>query len=183
MKACMVALPLLFAACCAVGRAQAVKPSITIGSHVLTLGTPESSVLEQLGADLHIYPLGKSPNLLWVVQRDNGPEHEVVGEVAFEADHLSFPARIWQVEDNSSKALFYAIDNVEQDLERGGLTRCGLSAKDTDQIVQGGSVSTKLVTLNCGVKRIEITLVVWNAPKPGSNTEVLESIGAWMKKP
>jgi hypothetical protein len=52
MKARLFVLSLFFAVCCVAGHAQPVKPSISIGTHVLTLGMPEPTVLEQLGTDL-----------------------------------------------------------------------------------------------------------------------------------
>jgi hypothetical protein len=98
---------------------------------------PETTVLEQLGADYHVYRVGESGSA-WLVQKDDGSIHEVVGEVSFEAHRLSSVERSWDVEEKSSKSLFYAIDEAMKNVEREGLTSCQITTTDKDLSVQGG---------------------------------------------
>ncbi|HUV69972.1 MAG TPA: hypothetical protein VMW15_09950 [Terracidiphilus sp.] len=173
MKASIAVLPLFLAMCSAGGFAQAVKPSITIGTHVLTLGMPESTVLEQVGNDLtlrHLPPGSKQgdetnpPDSIWLVEEKTGNRFVLLGEVSFTAHKLSSVSRNWEIEISSAKSLFYAIDAASKSLEQEGFTNCQLSTVDRDYTVENGSISTRDVELDCGMKGTSISLSSSDAP-------------------
>lgn len=56
MKAHIAVLVTLLAVCYVPASAQTVTPSISIGTHVLTLGMEETTVLEECGDDLKLIP-------------------------------------------------------------------------------------------------------------------------------
>lgn len=117
MKNRLSVLLLLLAVCLSAGFAQPVTPSITIGTHVLTLGMPEATVLDQLGNDLtlkHLSP-GMQPNpplpdsspvSSWLVEKKAGSRFVVVGGVSFKAHQLASASRSWEIDEASSKSLF-----------------------------------------------------------------------------
>lgn len=59
--------------CLMAGSGQPPKPSINIGGHVLTLGMPESTVLEQLGTDLILRKFLAGENLNRLHTRQSPP--------------------------------------------------------------------------------------------------------------
>ena len=123
MKAYFSFLPLFLALCYATGFAQSSRPSITIGTHVLTLGMSESTVLEQLGTDLSLQRVGNSGSG-WTVAKKGDSVYRLMGSVYFDASHhLASAMRNWDVEDGSSKSLFYAFDAASKSVESDGLTR------------------------------------------------------------
>lgn len=172
MKACIAFLPLFLAVLCVPGRAQTVTPSITIGTHVLTLGMPESSVLAQLGSDLELRPMGRSPSgSSWGISKKTGPIYQPMGSVYFDASHhLTSAMSNRETEDTSGKSLFYAIDEATQSLEHDGLTECQISAgnktqtEDAPSGVGSGTLSTRVILMDCGVKQVRITLYLSDVP-------------------
>ncbi len=128
MTARIAVLSIFLATCVLPGGAQTVTPSITIGTHVLTLGMPESKVLEQLGTDLILrkYPAGVRPSSAkyppesaWGVQRKTESGFAIVGSVTFDDHKLSTAIRNWEIYD-SSKSLFYAVNEAMKSLEADG---------------------------------------------------------------
>ncbi len=164
---------LLLVVCCAAD-AQTVTPSITIGTHVLTLGMPETTVLEQLGTDLELYPIqhpGNGVTSGWIVSKKTGAlKGELMGSVYFDASHHLWDAmRSWDVEDTSSKTLFYAINEATKSVESDGLTACHISTHDKSQTWTGpfgtGSIDSKEIMIDCGIKKITIDLTLSDVPR------------------
>jgi len=183
MKIFITLLSLWFATCSFAGHAQTVTPSITIGTHVLTLGMPESVVLEQLGSDLTISDSKTDPTS-WVVTKKVGSIFSLQGTVSFTAHRLSDATREWSIDIDgpSSKSFFYAIDAASKSLEREGFTNCQLHTSDYDYMADvgrgSGSLDSKSVILNCGMKRIAIALVLSDAPDIASDITVTESLSS-----
>ena len=183
MKIYISILSLCFVACSFAGHAQTVTPSITIGTHVLTLGMPESVVLEQLGSDLTIsHP--KTDPTSWVVTKKAGSIFSALGTVSFTAHRLSDATREWYIDIDgpSSKSFFYAIDAASKSLEHEGFTNCQLHTFDNDYMSDvgsgSGSLDSKSVILNCGMKRIDITLFLSDVPNTASDITVTESLSS-----
>jgi hypothetical protein len=128
MKASIAVLPLFLASqCCATGRTQTVTPSIVIGGHVLTLGMPESRVLEQLGTDfvLRRFPAGAKPagaasppESAWAIQKKVESGFDEVGSVTFDDHKLTTAIRNWDIQQSSSNSLFYAINEATKILSQ-----------------------------------------------------------------
>jgi len=181
MKACIAVLLPLLALGCALGRAQTVAPSITIGTHTLTLGMSETSVLEQLGSDLilKILPGGSarvayatpewrklnSPESSWILEKKStSGSVEIVGTVGFDAHRLVLAERHFEVEAASARSLFYAIDLASKSLEHDGFSGCQISTLDDNFTVEGGSSSKKVVFIDCGMKGISVELDTSDVP-------------------
>jgi hypothetical protein len=170
MKARIAALSLLLMVWCAQGSSQRVALSITIGTHVLTLGMPESTVLEQLGTDLELRHLGAGKVSSWMVERKVGSVYKIVGNVVFDSHGLTSAIRYWETDESSGKSLFYAVNEATQSLKHDGLTNCNLSTSSTSRTEDSpsgsgsGSTDTKEVVLDCGAKRIKITLNLSDVP-------------------
>lgn len=173
MKARIAAIPLLLAVACFLGHAQALAPSISIGTHVLTLGMPESTVLQQLGTDftLRSFPQGvkasyskETPESTFGVQKKTESGFVQLGVVSFDANKLVSAHRNWEIEITSSKSFFYAVDLASKSLEREGLTACQLSTIDNGYTRENGSVAFKEIDLDCGMKGESISLSLSDAP-------------------
>jgi hypothetical protein len=178
MKTRIFVLFLSLVACSATGFAQAVTPSITIGTHKLTLGMPEDIVLKQLGADLHLL---QNQSGYWSVLRQKGQVIEAaLGSVAFTDHRLSLATRTWEIDESSIKSLFYAIDAASKELEREGLTNCHIST--TVKAFQAGETSTtsQEVEIDCGIKRVQISLDLADihGTAPSANVGVTEILQA-----
>lgn len=186
MKASIAVLPLFLAVCCVPGHAQTAPPSITIGTHVLTLGMQESSVLVRLGSDLELKPIGESSSgSSWAISKKVGSTYQLMGSVYFDTSHhLTSAIRNWEVEDTSSKSLFYAISEATKSVESDGPAACNISTVNANQMIQSpsgggtGSLDTKGVLIDCGSKQISIDLALSDAPgMTPSSIEVVE----WLK--
>lgn len=187
MKVCIAVLLLFLTVWCVPGRAQTATPSITIGAHVFKLGMKESSVLKQFGTDLEFDPIQHPVQGMasgWYVSRKTGPiPGELTGYVYFDASHhLAAAGRRWEIQDASSKSLFYAISEATKNLERDGLTACQISTHDASQILNSpssaGSVDMKEILIDCGIKQIRIDLSLSDVPgMVPSEIEVSE----WLK--
>jgi hypothetical protein len=185
VKACIRALFILLAACSSSANALAVTPSVAIGTHVLTLGMPESLVLEQLGTDLHLQRLPGSSSSSWLVSKKVGSTYKAIGSVTFDSQRLTTAIRYWVIEDSSSKSLFYAINEATKSLEHDGLTTCQVStygANETTDAPSGGgsgSLDTREIFIDCGVKQVKITLSLSDASGMApSSIEVAE----WLQR-
>jgi hypothetical protein len=155
MNARVAVLSLFLALRGAAGFTQTATPSITIGTHVLTLGMPESIVLEQLGNDHYLEHLENSTD--WAVFEGVGASDVQVGAVGFKNHLLSGAARIWTTgemigapsTESAGKSLFDAIADAIKDLNHGKLESCQLSTAKN-------AVFTEVV-IDCGRKRVSIT--------------------------
>lgn len=122
--------------CSLEGGSQTSTPSVAIGSHVLTLGMPESTVLEQLGTDFilrklpaGVKPIGAatSPESAWAIQRKTESGFVEVGTVTFDSHRLTTVIRNWNIQESSSKSFFYAVNEAMKSLEADGLTACRIA--------------------------------------------------------
>ena len=136
MRAHAAILLLVLAMSCATGSTQTVTPSITIGTHVLTLGMAESSVLDQLGSDLELRHLGTGKFSSWMVEHKTGGVYELVGNVVFSERVLSAAIRYWNVEGSSSKSLFYALNDAVNRAESDGYTTCTISTHGDSKTIR-----------------------------------------------
>lgn len=186
MNARIAVLSFFLALSCAAGFAQSVPPSITIGTHVLTLGMPESTVLKELQGDFELRPDSGSTaqNSSWVISKRVGALFKLAGSLAFTSHKLTSASRNWDVDGSSSKSLFYAIVEATKSLERDGLTDCQISTNGASQMEQApsgegsGTMSKQEVLIDCGVKKIRIYLFLTDTPGVvPSNIGVLESLG------
>ncbi len=170
MKVRVSTFLLLLAVCCASGRAQTVTPSIKIGAHTLTLGMPESSVLEQLGTDLKLRHLGTGSVSSWMVERKVGSVYSVVGNVVFEAHVLTAAIRYWEIQESSSKSLFYALNDAINSAQTEGFNTCAIATNGGSQTMDSptgegsGSLNTREITMDCGPKRIKVTMSLSDTP-------------------
>lgn len=175
----------LFMACCTASSTQEIFPSIAIGKHVLKLGMDESTVLEQLGLDLHLESVSDpNPQVSdWMVMKKVDGLYQLAGEVSFSSHKLSSATRSWEVEESSSKSLFYALQDAVRSLETDGLRNCKVSTTSTTEMMDSpsgsgsGSVTTQAITMNCGVKRILITLQLSDLPDvDATSIHVMETL-------
>lgn len=133
---------------------------------------PESSVLEQLGADLELRHMGTGAVSSWLVERKVESIYKLVGQVVFDRNshRLTSAMRHWDTDASSGKSLFYAIEQATQSLEHDGLTNCHLSnsaesrTEDAPTGNGNGSVNEKTVVINCGIKRINVTMYLSDVP-------------------
>jgi hypothetical protein len=167
-------LLVLLAVCCTAGFAQTVKPSITIGTHVLTLGMSEMTVLEQVGSDLTLrkWPPSKfegakeTPASTWAAQRDTKSGVVIVGTMDFDGNHVLIGAtRRWEIEESSSRSLFDALNDAMSSVEKDGLTTCVVATNGRSRTLgslttggHSGTLNTREILMNCGVKQIRLTL-------------------------
>jgi hypothetical protein len=169
MKARVVILPLFLAVLCVSGRSQTATPSIAIGTHVLTLGMPESSVLESLGSDFELRHLGTGKVSSWLVEKKIGGIYKVAGNVVFDGHVLTTAIRYWEIDDSSSKSMFYALNEAMHSAERDGLTSCTIATYGGSQMIDSpagagsGSLNTREILLDCGLKQIKVTLTLSDA--------------------
>jgi hypothetical protein len=161
---------------CASGVAQSVVPSITIGTHVLTVGMSESVVMSDLRADYNLSKMSGSLDS-WMVEKKVPDGYSVVGMVGFEDHKLHGAYRNLEVEPTSAKSLFYAFANATKNLERQGFVDCKLKSAEQDVPMEDGAVATRSVSLACGPKTIVMELVVSDAPSVTSSIYVNEWIG------
>ncbi len=165
--------------CLTVGLAQTVTPSITIGIHVLKLGMPESTVLEQLGTDLILrkFPAGVKPSSAkyppqsaWMIQTKTQSGFTVIGSVTFDDHRLTTAIRNWEIQESSSKSLFYAVNSALKELEADGLTACRVATYGASQMIDSpseggtGTLDTKEILIHCGMKQVKISLNLSDAP-------------------
>jgi hypothetical protein len=178
MKARIAVLLLFLPVWCVSGRAQTVTPSITIGTHVLTLGMPESSELEQLGTDLQVYPIQdsglKDSGSNWIVSQKRQTKDFIIADVHFDASHhLASAAHSWDIEKTSSKSLFDAINEATKSLERDGRTACHLSTYGTsERHFPAFDPEITGILIDCGIKKATIELLLSD-----SSIEVMETLG------
>jgi hypothetical protein len=124
----------------------------------------ESTVLEQLGTDLELQHLPGSASSSWLVSKKVGSIYKTMGNVTFDGHKLTTAIRYWEIEKSSSNSLFYAINDATKSLEHNGLTTCHLFTYGASQIIDApsgggsGSLDTKEILIDCGVKQIKITL-------------------------
>jgi hypothetical protein len=152
--------------------AQTPTPSITLGTHVLTLGMQESFVLEQVGADFRLESLSgtSTGEADWMITKKMGSLYSMIGELNFKNHKLMTVERNWDIDEASSKSLFYAISEATDDLARDGLTNCHLSSAGASQMITGpdgtstGSLNTRKVLIDCGVKRMELYFALTDSP-------------------
>jgi hypothetical protein len=161
---------------CAPGVAQSEVASITIGTHVLTVGLSESVVMSALRADYRLTQMSGSASS-WVVEKKAGENYTIVGMVGFSDHRLSGAYRNLEVEQTSAKSLFYAFANATKSLERQGFVDCKLKSSEQDIPTEGGAIAARSVSLACGPKWIEMHLVVSDAPDVASSIYVSEWIG------
>lgn len=192
MKPRMFLAPLAISICSMAGFAQSAAPSLTIGSHALTIGMAESEVLEQLGSDLVLKRIqkGSGPgpepatatpaDSTWAVEKNLGGMLVVLGQVSFADHQLLSVSRNLEVKSTSAKSLFYALDLAGKNLEEEGFTNCRLTTVHASYTVDNGSVSAKQFNLNCGVKGITIYLTTSDAP---SYVSTALSVREWMHGP
>ena len=133
-------LLLLLAVCCTTGHAQTATPSITIGTHMLTLGMLESTVLESLGSNLELRHLGTGKVSSWLVEKKVGEVYKVVGNIAFDGHVLTTAVRYWEIDDSSSKSMFYALNEAMHNAERDGLTSCTIATYGGSQMIDSPAV-------------------------------------------
>lgn len=171
MNTRLAVLSLFLALCCDAGFGQAVTPSITIGTHVLKLGMQEQVVLEQLGPEFNLRADRGSKGTAWSITKHPGSTFEPVGSLFFDSSHRLVSAmRNWEIDETSSKSLFYAINEATKSLESDGLTDCQISSNGASQMEQApsgegsGTVSKQEVLIDCGVKKIRIYLFLTDTP-------------------
>jgi hypothetical protein len=180
---------LIVSVCSVAGFAQSAAASLTIGPHVLTIGMPESEVLELLGTDLILRVpngLGPGPELMastrpesiWTVEKDLGGMISVLGQIGFADHQLVSVSRNLEVKTTSARSLFNALDLASKNLEDEGFTNCRLTTGDSSRMVDRGSVSAKQINLNCGKKGITIYLTTSDAPNYLSTAM---SVKEWMR--
>jgi hypothetical protein len=169
--------PLVLAVCSVAGFTQSASPSLSLGSHVLTIGMAESEVLEQLGGDLIIKTVPKGvepgpelatstpPESTWAVEKNLAGMFVVLGQVSFAHHQLISVSRNQEVKSTSARSLFNTLDLASRQLEEDGFTNCRLSTVHGNYTVDNGSVSAKQINLNCGVKGITIYLTTSDAPR------------------
>lgn len=166
----------MFLVVCVACRAQTASPSVTVGTHVLTLGMPESTVLEQLGQDLRLQYL--QPR--WYVSKRVGSAYEIVGHVTFDNHQLNTVTRYWEVNESSSKSFFYAITDAIKSIEHDGMTTCQISSSSETipMDLPSGRVSNvnEQVLLSCGVKKVTLLLHLSGTPELAENLEVIEEL-------
>ena len=194
MKSRIAILPLFLAVYCVAGRTQSVTPSITIGTHVLTLGMPESTVLDELGTDfiMRKFPSGVKPASAmnppvsaWGAQRKTESGFVMVGSVTFDDHKLTTAIRYWDIQKSSSKSLFYAMNEAMQSLEHDGLTACQIAAYGANRTIDSpnstgsGSLDTKEILFDCGVKQVKISLNV--SDTPGMSPEDIQ-VTEWLQR-
>jgi len=148
-------------------------PSVTIGTHVLTLGMNEAAVLGELRGDFTLQSISGSvaQSSSWTVSQKMGPDDfRMVGNVAFTQHKLVDAIRYWHPDEASSKSLFYAMNEAIQSLEREGLTRCQVSTSTAGRVEGSpsgdgaGSVNTKQIVIDCGVKQVTVMLNLSDVP-------------------
>lgn len=173
MNARIAVMALFLASICTYGRAQQASPTITLGGHVLRLGMPESTVLEQLGGDfvLRNLPAGtklswseRAPESTWAVEKKTESGFVVTGMVAFDGHKLVSASHNSEAEVRSANSLFYAVDLASKSLEQQGYVACDLSTTDDGYTLENGSVSSKAIDLKCGSKGMSISLETSDAP-------------------
>jgi hypothetical protein len=176
MKSCTSLAPFLLTLCTLAGLAQSASPSLSFGSHALTIGMAESEVLEQLGSDLILKTVPKGvgpgpelatatpPDSTWAVEKNLAGMFVVLGQVSFANHQLISVSRNLEVKSTSAKSLFYALDLAAKHLEEEGFPNCRLSTAHGSYPVDKGSVSAKQINLNCGMKGITIYLTTSDAP-------------------
>ena len=145
----------------------------------MTLGMPESMVLEQLGTDfiLRKFPSGvkpesraNPPDSAWSIQRKTDSGFVMVGSVTFDDHKLTTAIRNWDVQAYASKSLFYAVSEALKSLERDGLTACRIATYGTSRMIDSptgtgsGSLNTQEILIDCEIKQVKITLNVSDAP-------------------
>ncbi len=182
MKSHYFALLFSLAVCSAVGHAQTIEPSITIGTHTLTLGMPEQVVLNRLGSEFALHSYGRSSKgTAWAITdptKQPGSGFDVVGSLFFDSSHrLETVMRDWAIEDTSSSSFFSALDSASKNLERNGLTSCRISTSDKDSSVAGGgSIHVRGVYFDCGLLQVSIEQMLSKSAGVASGVVVTERL-------
>jgi hypothetical protein len=134
---------------CAVGAAQPEVASITIGTHVLTIGLSKSVVMSDLREDYRLNQMSGSGSS-WIIEKKTGENYTVMGMVGFSDHKLSGAYRNLEVEQTSAKSLFYAFANAAKSPERQVFVDCKLKSSEQDIPAEGGAVASRSVSLACG---------------------------------
>ncbi|MFZ0273960.1 MAG: hypothetical protein WB524_11815 [Acidobacteriaceae bacterium] len=172
MKARIAVMLLSLAVCSVPGRTQTPAPSITIGTHVLTLGMQESNLLEQLGSDL---TLTRGIPGVWTISKSAVDVKAPIGSVSFDkTHHLSGATRYWILDHGSSRSVFYALNAATEDLEYGGLVDCHLSTGNKDYSTDGANMHFKEIRFDCGAKMITLDFITSDTQVTRPEVQVTE---------
>ena len=169
-------LSLLLPVCAAAAFAQdPVPPSVTLGTHVLTLGMRESKVLQQLGTDLEVTRLPAAagpvapdtpPESTWTVEKKIESGSVPVGTLRFDNHKLTSAVRYWDIKDSSGKSLYYAVSEAIASLVKEGHTKCRISNYSKAQMADdssgngSGTRNSSGVLIDCGPKSVAISLTL-----------------------
>jgi hypothetical protein len=94
----------------------------------------------------------------------------MVGSVTFDDHKLTTAIRNWDIQESSSKSLFYAFNEAMKSLEADGLTACRIATYGANQMIDSptgggrGSLDTKEILIDCGIKQVKITLNLSDTP-------------------
>lgn len=139
----------------------------------------ESAVLEQLGTDfiLRRFPAGVKPSTsatpsesAWAIQRKTESGFVEVGSVTFDDHKLTTAIRNWDIQESSSKSLFYAVNEAIKSLEADGLTACRIATYGSNRMIDSptgagsGSLDINEILIDCGIKQVKVTLSLSDTP-------------------
>ena len=176
MKAPRSLLPLFLAVCSSAGFAQAVPPSIKIGDHEITVGSPADKVIASLQKDYALEPDGSTPPRKWVVSA--GKYTIPIGVVYARGNTvIGIEYMLNERELDSAQEVFDALYGAASKLSAESKNSCALTT--WSGYVPSPSLNKAGISFNCGVYQLELKRIQVSGTdgKTATGYMVWESLG------
>ena len=109
----------------------------------------------------------------------------MVDSVTIDDHKLTTAIRNWNIQESSSKLSFDAVSEAVKSLEADGLTACRMATYRANCMIDSptgtgsGSLDTKEILIDCGVKQVKITLTLPDTP--GMTPEDIQ-VAEWLQR-